>query len=228
MILLAGPMIAGPVMTGLVHGRPGFRQFFSRLLAWKAAPRWYWVALLAAPLAVMLVLLPLSVLSKEYLPALFATDNRLTLLLAGIGVGLMGGLMEETGWTGFAVPELRKRFGILTTGLVIGFVWGIWHVPVTFWASGDAVGNLSLALFWPPFVFYMAVLPFFRVLMVWLYDKTESLLLAMLMHGSLTGSTLFVLQPAAEGKGLVFFYIILAAVMGISVFLVTRRESASK
>ncbi len=77
MILLAGPMIAGTVMTGLFHGRPGFREFFFRLLVWKAAPRWYGIGLVAAPLVVLVVLLPLSMLSKENIFAIFTVNDRL-------------------------------------------------------------------------------------------------------------------------------------------------------
>jgi hypothetical protein len=41
----------------------------------------------------------------------------------GIAIGLVGGgLMEEPGWTGFAVPRLRRRYRVLTTGLIVGFV----------------------------------------------------------------------------------------------------------
>ena len=125
----------------------------------------------------------------------------------------MGGLFEELGWTGFAVPELRKRFGVLTTGLILGFIWGVWHIPITLWASGDVSGMLSLALFMPPFFFYMLVLPVFRVLMVWFFNRTDNLFLTILMHASLTASTLFIFQPPAIGKDLTIYYIILTVVL---------------
>jgi len=132
----------------------------------------------------------------------------------------MGGFLEELGWTGFAVPGLRLRYGVLTTGLIVGFLWGAWHFLVTFWASGDSSGALSLPLFLPPLVFYVAVLPVFRVLMVWVYDHTDSLLIAMLMHASLTGSTLFVLKPQATNVALMIYYLVLAAVLWFFVAVV--------
>jgi uncharacterized protein len=42
---------------------------------------------------------------------------------------------------------------------------------------------------------YFVALPGYRVLMVWLYDRTASLLLAVLMHAVLSASTI-ALQPA--------------------------------
>ena len=56
----------------------------------------------------------------------------------GTAVGLAAGIFEELGWTGFAVPTLlgRPRYGVLGTGLIVGVLWGAWHLPINFWASG--------------------------------------------------------------------------------------------
>ncbi|MCK4731405.1 MAG: CPBP family intramembrane metalloprotease [Methanophagales archaeon] len=218
MTLLVGPSVAGILLTGLIYGREGFREFLSRLLKWRVSVRWYVVALLATPFLVTVTLLVLSLSSPAFLPGVFTTDDKASLLLSGIAVGLMGGLLEELGWTGFAVPKLRLRYGVLTTGLIVGFLWGAWHFLVTFWASGDSSGALSLPLLLPPLLFYAVLLPVYRVLMVWVYDRTESLLVAILMHASLTASTVFILQPQATA--LVTYYLVLAAVLWIFVAVV--------
>lgn len=218
MTLLVGPSVAGILLTGLIYGREGFREFLSRLLKWRVSVRWYVVALLATPFLVTVTLLLLSLSSPAFLPGIFTTDDKASLLLSGIAVGLMGGLLEELGWTGFAVPKLRLRYGVLTTGLIVGFLWGAWHFLVTFWASGDSSGALSLPLLLPPLLFYAVLLPVYRVLMVWVYDRTESLLVAILMHASLTASTVFILQPQATA--LVTYYLVLAAVLWIFVAVV--------
>ena len=56
-----------------------------------------------------------------------------------------------------------------------------------------------------------------RVLMVWVYDRTESLLVATLMHGSLTASTIFVFTPAATGASFLIYTSALAGAMWIVV-----------
>ena len=53
-------------------------------------------------------------------------------MLFGIVVALVAGFIEELGWTGFAVPVLRRRYGVLATGLIVGFVWAAWHLLVAF------------------------------------------------------------------------------------------------
>jgi uncharacterized protein len=215
LVLLAGPSVSGILMTGLVHGRTGLRTLLSRLLRWRVG--WYAVALLAAPLTVAATLFPLSLFSPIFLPDIVTTDDRASLLLTGIAVGLVGGFLEELGWTGFAIPEMRRRYSILGTGLFVGFLWGTWHLLITFWMSGDATGAPSLALFLPSIVASYGELPAYRVLMVWVYDRTQSLLMAVLMHASLIFSTLFVLNSATSGAPAVIWHLLLAVVLWVVV-----------
>ena len=218
--MLAGPVIAGPLLIGLVEGRAGLREFRSRLLRWRVDLRWYAIALFTAPLIVTVSLLALSLVSADFLPELFTTDAKAALLLAGIAVGLAFGL-EELGWTGFAVPRLRLRHDVLMVGLIVGVLWAAWHVPVTLAGSGSPSGSLSLAIWLPPMFFYAAVLPGFRVLMVWVYDRTDSLLVAILMHASLTGSTVVIFSPQATGTSLIAYYLVLATGLWVVVGVVT-------
>jgi membrane protease YdiL (CAAX protease family) len=197
--MILGPGLAGILLTAFLYGRAGLREFRSRLLKWRVGAGWYAVALLTAPLVSTAVLLALSLVSPEYLPRIFTASDRTALLLMGIAVGLTAGIFEELGWTGFAIPRMRLRHGVLATGLFVGVLWGAWHIIANgLWASDVTSGRLSLAIFLPAYLFTFLVgqLPAFRVLMVWVYDRTGSLLVAILMHASLTASTL-ILQPLA-------------------------------
>jgi hypothetical protein len=121
------------------------------------------------------------------------------------------------GWTGFAVPTLlRLRYGVLTTGPIVGLLWATWHLLVTFWTSGVTSGALSLSSYLlAPFLFLVV----FRVLMVWVYDRTGgSLLVAgVLMHVSLTASTLILGSQGTAGVPLLTFDLVWAAVLGLVV-----------
>jgi membrane protease YdiL (CAAX protease family) len=110
------------------------------------------VALLTFPVLATVVLSALSLSSSVYLPAIVTTGDKAALALTGIAVGLGYGLGEELGWTGFAIPRLRLRRSVLTTGLIVGFLWGAWHVPVTIWASGDSSGAFAPDVFLAPFL----------------------------------------------------------------------------
>lgn len=218
--MLVGPALAGLLCTGIADGRAGFRALRSRLFRWRVSAGWYAAALLAAPAVWLAVLLPLTLLSPAYVPAVLAPGGGLSLLLAGLGVGLFVGACEELGWTGFAVPRLAERMGTRATGSVVGLVWGAWHLPVFYWGGeaywGSVPGALVLA------VQLFSFLPPFRVLMVWVYSRTGSLLVAILMHASLVVCTLALSPAAVAGAPLIVSDLAWAAVLWILALAATR------
>jgi membrane protease YdiL (CAAX protease family) len=196
--MLGGPSIAGLLLTGLLDGRPGLRALGSGLFRWRVDVRWYAVALFGAPLVVIATQLALSLVSPAFRPGLFTVSDKGALLLFGITAGVVVGIFEELGWTGFVVPRLLPSYRILTTGVLLGVVWGAWHLLTNAFLSTRATsGDVPLATFLiaRSVSLLFGSLPAFRVLMTWVYDRTGSLLLAMLMHASLTTSAL-ILNPS--------------------------------
>ena len=120
MVMVLGPSVAGILLIGLVYGRAGFREFLPRLLRWRVNARWYAVALLTAPILIAAILFAFSLTSPAYTPGIVSTNDKAVLLISGIAAGLAAGIFEELGWTGFATPQLRLRYGILTSGLILG------------------------------------------------------------------------------------------------------------
>ena len=220
--MLAGPSVAGLAMTASVGGLAGLRDYRARLLAWRVSPIWYAVALLTAPLALALTTAALSQFSSDFVPAVIGStgaidpagpiqaDNVKTLLLLAVAVGIGAGFFEELGWTGFAVPTLLKRHGALSTGVVVGIFWGAWHFLAVWWGSASAFGSVPVPLFL--LVALFTFLPPYRVLMVRLYKRTESLLLGILMHASLTAS-MIIFGPAINGVASVVYNLAFATTL---------------
>ncbi|MGE5186388.1 MAG: CPBP family intramembrane glutamic endopeptidase [Acidobacteriota bacterium] len=206
--LLLGPSAAGIVVTAAVRG---WRDLGSHLARLRVGPRWYLVALLTAPVYYVAVSLVLSGFSRAYLPAIVTTDDPAGALARGFVVGLSAGVFEELGWTGLAVPALLRRRGALGTGLIVGSLWGLWHVVPKLLGERafDTVGYLPIDLGCA-----IVSLTGFRILMVWVYERTQSLPLAMLMHASLTAG-LFVAQPAVTGRALM----VVAVAQAIAIWL---------
>jgi len=225
--MLAGPCISGVLLTAALHGRRGLREYLQRAVAWRVSARWYAVALLTAPLLWIATLAALSPFSPRFLPAILTSDGKPALLLVGLAVGMAAGLFEELGWTGFAIPHLRRHHSVLATGLLVGVPWGAWHLLTNVvWASRAAAGALPLAVFLPASIVGVLTgyLVAFRVLMVWVYDHTDSTLLAMAMHASLTASVL-ILEPAGlAGASLLFCSFALASVVWAAVVVIAARN----
>ncbi len=221
-VMLLGPSAGGIVATALIRGRDGMRDLWRRATAWRIEPRWYLVALFTAPLIAGVALGVLRIFSPAYRAGIATTETPLTHLGLGILTGLAAGFFEEIGWTGFATPILRKRFTTTQTGLILGVIWGAWHTVASWWGSNSA-GDVPLAIYLPVVLF--AFLIPYRILMVRVYERTQSVLLAMLMHASLTGS-LRVLDPIGNvGREVLTFNAALGAACWGVVAVVALRSS---
>ena len=212
--MLAGPSTAGLLLTGVVSGRAGVRDLLSRVGRWRVRGRWYAAALLTAPVVFIAVHVSLSLASPAFRPGIVATSGTASLLLSSIAGALAVGVFEELGWTGFAIPALRRQYSAMATALLVGVPWGAWHLLTNdLWIARTYAGDLPVAVFavLNGVGLLAGQLPAYRLLMVWVYDRTGSLLIAMLMHASLSACT-FVLGPEkATGSALVTYGFVLAA-----------------
>jgi uncharacterized protein len=222
--MFVGPSLAGILLTGIMYGKVGLREIGSRLVKWRVGARWYAIACLIAPLVILAVLLALSLTSPKFLPLLYTSDDKAFLVWYPIAAGIITAIFEELGWTGFAVATmLRQRHGVLSTGLRVGFLFAAWNFLVVFW-SGAGAGTLSPAIFL--IVALFTWLPTYRVLMVWVYRRTGSIFLAILMSASLVAFwTSFTPQAALAGIPLAIFYLVLTAALWVVIAVVLRLQT---
>ena len=231
--MLLGPSVATLVITSLAGGAAAWRAYRERLLAWRVGARWYAAALLTAPIAIMLTLLILSAISRDFVPVVLsdamlqsagpvAAASKAGFLLSALAIGIGAGFFEELGWTGVAVPKLLTRHGLLATGLGVGLVWGAWHFLAIYWGSADAFGSVWVPLYL--LVTLFSFLPPYRVLMTWVYRHTRSLLVGILMHASLTASMLM-LGAAVSGRDLLIYDLTLGATFWIAALMVLALEA---
>ncbi len=99
---------------------------------------------------------------------------------------LVGGpLAEEPGWRGFALPRLEERFGPLVGTLLLGTLWGLWHLPLFLFTpgyNGAGTGLVGISL---PFLAFVIGEVALAVIFTWVFNNTHgSLLLTMLLHAS--------------------------------------------
>jgi len=208
-LMILGPSVAGLGLTYALDGREGLRDLWRRLATWRCGG-WYG-ALLIFPILILATLLPLSILvSPKLTPTLF---------VPGVIMGLMAGLFEEIGWTGFALPRMRARHGWLGASLSLGFIHALWHVPADFLGNSNSFDEHWLPYFAGFFLFVIAL----RVLMTWVYANTRSALLGQLMHASSTGSLAILLPMGIGGSDWASFYALYAVVIwGAAVVVVVR------
>ena len=182
-VLVVGVFIVSLTMTGRLYGSSGIRRLLAREARWEVNPGWYLIALLLCPAVLLAVILTLAwLVSPVFRPNDF---------VLGISFAVMPGFLEEFGWTGFAYPHMRRTLSPFRAAVLLGILWGLWHAPVVDYLGAAAPHGE----YWLPFFLaFIAVVSAVRVLIVWVYSRTGSLLLCQLMHLSSTGS-LVMLDP---------------------------------
>lgn len=88
---------------------------------------------------------------------------------------VLGGSLEEFGWRGFVQERLQARWGGLTTAVVVGVAWALWHLPLH--AAGYTFADDNVALF-------TAYLVGLSVVLAWVYNSTAGVLPAMVFHAA--------------------------------------------
>ena len=112
--------------------------------------------------------------------------------------------------------------------IVLGFGWGLWHLPVV-----DSLGAASPhGPAWPAyFVAFVAFVAAVRCLICWAYNKTESVLLAQLIHASFTGTLILLSAPHVSGWQEAGWYAAYAAVLWLGLltgFVIQRLDGARR
>lgn len=181
-IMVVGVAFAGIILTGTIEGKKGINVLFARIGKWHIDKKWYLV-LLIPPVFISVILFILGMLLSPVFTPKFS--------LFGLGFGIVAGFFEEIGWTGFAVPKMIVRYGTLPASILLGVLWGLWHAPIV----DDLGAAFPHGEYWLPFFLsFVLMLVALRILLVWIYSHTKSILLAQLLHASNTGF-LVVLSP---------------------------------
>jgi uncharacterized protein len=179
---LLGPAIAAVAVTAWTMGRPGLRDLGARLVRWRVAPRWWLTAV--SPFAFLAAGLIATRVAGKPLPAV-ADFGRFsgTPAIGVVGVFLLitfvGSLGEETGWRGYALPQLQRRFSPLTATLILAPLWFLWHLPqfavITTYRDFGPVGYVGMFL----------GLTCGAIVLTWLYNRSGgSILLVIVWHGA--------------------------------------------
>jgi len=175
MSMVHAPTIAAVVVAFKDKGFDGIRVLFRQLKSWRYPLKWYLMALVVFPIAILMGLLYMKLFSARYTPVF-------TLTILAVGT-LISPLWEEIGWTGYATPRMLRRYSPLKTGIYLGVIHMFFHLAADYWGAGVFYGKLYLA----HFLLWMAGLIVLRVITLWIYIRTRSLVLGWLTHVSYTG-----------------------------------------
>jgi uncharacterized protein len=216
-----GPTISALVVTGLTQGRAGVRRLLRACIKWRVPIRWYLMSIFLVPIGFLLASVLLGDMGYE------AVLHNSPLLISFYPIALIaqvilaGGLGEEPGWRGFALPRMQSKQGPVLASLILGILHVCWHIPLFF------VGELTQAHF--NFVLYMLIGIAVSVILTWVYNGTGgSLLLVMIFHEAEDTTSALSLRIAPAYLDRTPAYLLVYGVLALVVLLLTRGSLAYK
>ncbi|HZZ49334.1 MAG TPA: type II CAAX endopeptidase family protein [Pseudonocardia sp.] len=211
-------------MTAVTQGRPGMARLLRRLVTWRVGVVWFAVAILLIPVGEVVGAVALG--APDALGAL--TPSGLVFYPAAYAAHFFfGPLFEESGWRGFALPRMQQRFGPLKGTILLGLLWSGWHffLYAPTWFSGGAVAGVAGILV---FTVTTTAMTF---IFTWLSNNTRaSLLLCVLLHGSVDGTATYlqvladrgVISDAASGAATQFGLLAVCLLVAVLLAVATR------
>ncbi len=197
----------------------GVRALLRQVKTWRVGVYWY-ALVLAGPFVL--------ILSADLIYVAFGgAPPRSWLIfptsLAFIGPLVAGSLGEELGWRGFAQPRLQPRYGALGASIVIGIIWGTWHL----WPAITVAGFSDLTT--PDLVQTYIRLISTAIIYAWIYNSTNgSLFLVMVAHAGHNLATELVGTPAEGSQIVALLIALLYLTVALVVVLVTDPRTLSR
>jgi uncharacterized protein len=213
----SGPTLAAFILLAAMKGQRGIGELLRRYGRWRVGIIWYVIAIMLAPVLVIFITLAQGggaaiLKGLQLFPVVF---------ILGFFVG--GPFLEEPGWRGFALPRMQQHLGPLRGSLLLGFLWGVWHLPLFLMPGydGSAVGivGVSTALF-----AFILMTTFITPVFAWISNNTRSsLLLVMLLHSSINAAV-FLIPTGNRVLGNLLPVYIACAVVSLIIIIVTRGQ----
>lgn len=213
MSMVHAPTVAALIVTFRDEGFDGIRKLFQQLKYWRFPLIRYMLAFLVFPFAILAGLMIMTFFSQRYTPAF-------SLSILALGT-LISPLWEEIGWTGYATPRMLKRYSPLKAGIYLGIIHMFFHLAADYWGAGVFFGKLYLA----HFLLWMVGLIVLRIITLWIYIRTKSLVLGWLTHVSYTaGQIIFVPLALTAVETILWNTAFVLALFLVLAYLVSTNE----
>ena len=186
------PSIVAIILTLAREGAKGLGLLLRRSIQFKLGLRWYVAIVLVVLLGAAGQIMLNSLLGHPFNFSLYAAQLPSLLPLL-----VLGPLSEEYGWRGYLLVRLQQRWNALASSLIVGAVWGLWHLPL-FYLVGTSQHELQL-LYLGFFIGIVAT----SIVLTWVNNNTRnSIWAAVLFHWLYTYTT----QVNASGVTRSFTY----------------------
>ena len=178
-----GPTLAALIMTGISEGKAGLKRLRERLRLRRASGKWSLLILLGIPALILLgiILQPGLLASFQGLTLRLLLTYPIYFVIVFFGVALP----EEIGMRGFALPRMQPRYGPLWGTLLLGVLWGIWHLLYFLTPDQGGGPGTGFATFLTNFPIFLLFVVALAIIFTWVFNHTQgSVFISSLLHTS--------------------------------------------
>ena len=192
------PAVAAAIVVRVTGG--SVKAWLRDILRWRVPLRYYLFAL-GFPVALAGVASAEFALAGESLDFGLVGERAAAFLALLVFCFVINGGPEELAWRGFALPRLQDRLSPMQATLVLGMMWGLWHLPLLL-VEDNVDHDLAALAFAAMLIWTLAGFTAYAFTYTYLWNRTRSALLCMLLHASYnTAIGLVILRPADELVG---------------------------
>ena len=186
-----GPAVSAFLVLAATSGKAGLVRLLRSIVHWRVGLHWYLVALLGLPILNLLAYLVIpGALADFVTPDSRLLQRYLSEMVISLTIGIAP-LWEEVGWRGFAQPRMQRLHGPAVGSVILGALWGLWHLPFFFGPlalTGPEATFISASIALVEFTIGLIGL---SVVMAWVLNNCGgSTLLAVLLHAAFDSSGL--------------------------------------
>jgi hypothetical protein len=194
-----GVFAAALIVTAFSQGWSGVKDLLWRLVRWRVGIRWY-VFVFLMPAAVCAIAAGVNFLFGAVVPPADAFKAWPESVERFVFIFLFIGLGEEPGWRGFALEQLQRIRSPLTSSVILGCIWALWHLPL--------MGSEFAPTIIPAFLLSLFAATFIQT---WMYNRTRgSILLQMLFHSAVNTVGAGFLFPMFKGPDVIRLWYVYA------------------
>lgn len=206
-----GLTLATYITAAITGGLPAIKDILKRIIRWRVKPIWYLIALLfTAVIGLIAIGMHLILGGTNKVGELLTLKSLLPSLAFQIFFFL---LTEETAWRGFALPRLQAKYNALTSSLILGILWGLWHIPLVF-----IPGSFQSTV---PFAGFILSAIATSVFMTWVFNHSRgSVLVAAIFHGATDVSIAFL--NVMTGDSRLFWIFIAVQWLAVAIIVATQ------
>lgn len=203
------PLIAACILISIENGKPGLKRYFGRILDYRRIKdkRWLVVAILLLPALYAVTYAAMKLAALPLPPHL----NLSPALVSALALFSVAATVEELGYTAYATDALQQDHSALSTALIVGVPWALWHLP----------SMVQMGQTWQLIAWGVPGTVAFRVITVWIYNNSNGSLFAVVVAHAIGTTARSAFPGGRQGyeleRGSIGYSILLLAAIAVTV-----------